>query len=322
MKNNRKNNQLSDTKSLFSKKNINRTHCKTLIVLCRFMIIFLILRSFLINHYKIMKLKFLILFIIVGILSGALSARPVDTTTACTVATHFFAQKYNHAPESLSPVVAYTASLRDGSAPSYYVVNFGAEGFVIVAGDDRSQPVLAFSNEGAFVTEDMPAHIRFFLDGYSEEIQYLIDNQQITNKNTRLKWDELLSDATSASKDGNGDIVVAPLLGNSKWNQTQYYNAHCPVDETGDPSYGGHAAVGCGALVMGEIMRYWRFPTTGQGSHSYNSSYGTLSANFGATTYHYESMPDKFTLTNHPDSCVEAVATLLYHCGVSVNMNY
>jgi len=40
MKNNRKNNQLSDTKSLFSKKNINRTHCKTLIVLCQFMIIF------------------------------------------------------------------------------------------------------------------------------------------------------------------------------------------------------------------------------------------------------------------------------------------
>ena len=47
MKNNRKNNQLSDTKSLFSKKNINRTHCETLIVLCRFMIIFLILRPFL-----------------------------------------------------------------------------------------------------------------------------------------------------------------------------------------------------------------------------------------------------------------------------------
>ena len=33
-------------------------------------------------------------------------------------------------------------------------------------------------------------------------------------------------------------------------------------------------------------------------------------------------MPDNFTLTNHPGSCVEAVATLLYHCGVSVNMNY
>ena len=81
-------------------------------------------------------------------------------------------------------------------------------------------------------------------------------------------------------------------------------------------------AVGCGAIVMGQVMRYWRFPATGTGSHSYSSNYGTLSANFGATTYHYENMPDKLSVVFHPDSCVEAVATLLYHCGVSVNMNY
>jgi hypothetical protein len=113
------------------------------------------------------------------------------------------------------------------------------------------------------------------------------------------------------------------LLGGNKWNQTRYYNNLCPADATGNVAYGGHAAVGCGALVMGQVMRYWQYPTTGTGSHSYNSSnYGTLSANFGATTYHYESMTDQLTLSNHPDSCMEAIATLLYHCGVAVNMNY
>jgi hypothetical protein len=133
----------------------------------------------------------------------------------------------------------------------------------------------------------------------------------------------LLSDTTPAQKGGDGDVVVGPLLGNNKWNQTQYYNDLCPSDASGNPSYGGHAAVGCGAVVMGQIMRYWKFPTTGTGSHSYSSNnYGTLSANFGATTYHYENMPDKLSSLNHPDSCVEAVATLLYHCGVAVNMNY
>jgi hypothetical protein len=74
---------------------------------------------------------------------------------------------------------------------------------------------------------------------------------------------------------------------------------------------------------MGQIMRYWQYPSTGAGSHSYNSNnYGSLSANFGATTYHYKNMPDRLTSTNHPDSCVLAVATLLYHCGVAINMNY
>lgn len=275
-----------------------------------------------------MKLKFSILFIMVGILSGTLSAKSVDATTACAVATRFFAQKYNYTPESLNPVVAYSAaSLRDnenGSAPSFYVVNFESEGFVIVAGDDRVQPILAFSDEGTFVTENMPAHIRFFLDGYAEEIQHIIDNDQASDEITRQKWEALLSEEAPSPKDenGDGDMVVAPLLGNNKWNQTKYYNDLCPADASGDPAYGGHAAVGCGALVMGQVMRYWRFPSTGTGSHSYNSSYGSLSANFGATTYHYENMPDKLTSLNHPDSCVEAVATLLYHCGVAVNMNY
>ena len=270
-----------------------------------------------------MKLKLSILFLFVVMLSATVSAKAVDATTASTVASHFFALKFGRTPESLTPVVAYTApSLRgeNGSDPSFYVVNFEPEGFVIVAGDDRAQPILAFSNEGTFVAENIPAHIRFFLDGYTEGIQYIIENQQYSDKVIQQQWETLLSGTAFSPKDGNVD--VGPLLGNNRWNQTMYYNDLCPADATGDLAYGGHAAVGCGALVMGQVMRYWQFPTTGMGSHSYNSNYGTLSANFGATTYHYENMPDKLTSINHPDSCVEAVATLLYHCGVAVNMNY
>ena len=270
-----------------------------------------------------MKLRICILFLLVILLSGSLSAKSVDATTACTVASHFFAQKYHHAAESLTPTVAYTAPLlrgENGSAPSFYVVNFEPDGFVIVAGDDRVQPILAFSDEGTFVTENTPDHIQFFLDSYTDEIQYIIDNQSSNNTTITQQWEALLSGNVLSPKDG--EVVVGPLLGNNQWNQTKYFNNLCPADATGNSVYGGHVAVGCGAIVMGQVMRYWRFPTTGTGSHSYSSNYGTLSANFGATTYHYENMPDKLSVVFHPDSCVEAVATLLYHCGVSVNMNY
>lgn len=270
-----------------------------------------------------MNLRLLLFLFLLVMFSGAISAKPVDTTAAFTVASRFFAMKYNRTPESLTPTIVYAApSLRgeNGAGASFYVVNFDSEGFVIVAGDDRVQPILAFSDEGAFVTENMPDHIRFFLDGYTEEIQYMIDNQQNGDEATLQQWNALLSGVTPAQKDG--DVAVAPLLGNNKWNQTMYYNDLCPADASGNAAYGGHVAVGCGALVMGQVMRYWQFPTTGAGSHSYNSNYGTLSANFGATTYHYEDMPNQLSSLNHPDSCVEAVATLLYHCGVAVNMNY
>ena len=271
-----------------------------------------------------MKLRFSIFLTMACLLFGNVSAKSVDETTATTVASHFFATKYHHAPETLTPTIVYRApSLRyeNGSSPSFYVVNFDAEGFVIVAGDDRVQPILAFSDEGAFVAENMPAHIRFFLDGYTEEIQYIIDSQQYADESILQQWETLLSDAIPEQKDG--DVVVGPLLGYNRWNQTKFYNDLCPADASGNPAYGGHAAAGCGAIVMGQVMRYWQFPNTGRGSHSYNSNnYGTLSANFGATTYHYESMPDILSATNHPDSCVLAIATLLYHCGVAVNMNY
>ena len=270
-----------------------------------------------------MKLRFLF-FVVMILLLGPVSAKSVDETTACTVASHFFAIKYNHTPESPTPSIVYTAPSLHGensSGPSFYVVNFNDEGFVIVAGDDRVQPILAFSNEGAFVTENMPAHLCFFLDGYTEEIQYLVDNQPQAEDAVLQQWESLLSDDISTQNDGG--VVVGPLLGDNKWHQTRYYNDLCPIDETGNPAYGGHAAVGCGAIVMGQVMRYWRFPETGEGSHSYSSNnYGPLYANFGETNYHYEIMPDQLNAAFHPDNCVLAVATLLYHCGVAVNMNY
>ncbi len=271
-----------------------------------------------------MNLRSFICIALITILFGNIYAKPVDETTARTVASHFYAVKFNRPLETLTPTIAYRASAirgKNGSEPSFYVVNFNSEGFVIVAGDDRVQPILAFSDEGAFVSENMPDHIRFFLDGYTDEIQYTIDNQQEISADIQQQWDALISESHVLPKDGN--VVVGPLLGNNQWNQTKYYNNLCPADATGNVAYGGHAAVGCGALVMGQVMRYWRYPATGTGSHSYNSSnYGTLSANFGATTYHYESMPYRLIVSNHPDSCVDAIATLLYHCGVAVNMNY
>lgn len=271
-----------------------------------------------------MKSKYILSFAVAAMLTGSALAAPVDGSTARTVATHFYASRFKQPSTSLSASVVYEAAAlsgENGDTPSFYVVNINSEGFVIVAGDDRVLPILAFSDEGAFVPDGMPDNLRYFIDGYTEAIQYAVDSKSAADGSTLREWNELLSESTHDRKDGN--VVVEPLLGNNRWNQTKYYNDLCPADATGNSAYGGHAAVGCGALVMGQVMRYWRYPTTGTGSHSYSATgYGTLTANFGATTYRYSAMPDYLSAANHPDSCVQAVATLLYHCGVAVNMRY
>jgi hypothetical protein len=88
----------------------------------------------------------------------------------------------------------------------------------------------------------------------------------------------------------------------------------CPVVQGGP---GGHAWAGCVPACMGQIMYYYRWPATGTGSYSYDDpDFGTLSADFGNTTYEWSGMPNSLTSGNHP------VAELLYHLGVSCDLVY
>ncbi|MBP7850967.1 MAG: C10 family peptidase, partial [Lentimicrobiaceae bacterium] len=83
---------------------------------------------------------------------------------------------------------------------------------------------------------------------------------------------------------------------------------------TGGPC--GHALVGCAAVAMGQIVKFWNFPPRGSGSHSYtHSSLGTISATFNLA-YDWANMPNSLTSSStHADE-------LLFHCGVTLNMNY
>jgi len=109
---------------------------------------------------------------------------------------------------------------------------------------------------------------------------------------------------------------VSPLL-NTAWDQTCYYNDSCPPDPAAPPNLCGRVWVGCVATTMGQVMRYHAWPPQGVGSHSYTSiHYGLQSADFGNTFYDWSQMP---SLLNQASP---EVARLLYHCGVSVNMNY
>jgi hypothetical protein len=74
---------------------------------------------------------------------------------------------------------------------------------------------------------------------------------------------------------------------------------------------------------MAQVMKYYNYPETGTGSNTYTPGgwwsdvdYGTLSANFGNTTYNWNEMP--YSLRR---SC-EPLAKFLLHCGIAVNMSY
>jgi len=108
---------------------------------------------------------------------------------------------------------------------------------------------------------------------------------------------------------------VQPLL-TTHWRQGCFYNNFCPPDTASHPTC-LHVPAGSGAVAMAQIMKFYQYPVHGTGEHGYQHPiYGIQYANFGSTYYNWASMPDSLNTDN------DAVATLVYQCAVSQNMNF
>ncbi|MCK9411082.1 MAG: C10 family peptidase [Prolixibacteraceae bacterium] len=193
----------------------------------------------------------------------------------------------------------------------YYVLNDTInKGFIIVSADKRVWPILGYSLDGKFSESNQPPAFIDWMEQRKQEIAHIKKNNLPIDDKTTQEWDKLSSSNSNSSLE---TTLVEPLL-QTTWDQGCYYNSLCPSDINGKC---GHVWTGCVATSMAQIMKYWNYPTTGTGSHSYShSTYGTLSADFGSTTYQWSQMPNNVTNEN------SAVATLMYHCGVSVDMKY
>lgn len=242
--------------------------------------------------------------------SGSAFAAQVPDDRARTVAAHFLASRFpqfsglHNEQLTLAREVADPAMGGQPAAVLYRVYNVADQGFVIVSGDDRVLPVLGYSTERTFTNGTLPINVAKWLEGYCAEIRAALgeaDDPARTSLQEWARWEN----ATVANQ-ANQRASVAPLL-QTTWDQPAPYNAICP----------GGSVTGCVATAMAQVMKYHNWPVQGIGFHSYQSdNYGTLSANFGATTYNWAAMP------NNVSSANTAVATLMFHCGVGVDMHY
>ncbi len=247
-----------------------------------------------------------VLFLHIAILGFYLCsiARPVDQKTAQNIAAKFM--------ETSNLQLAATYRTERG-ASAFHVFNT-SDGFVIVSADDCETPIIGYSREGRFDPNNVPIQMEDYLQDFIARIQYGIENHIEADEATAKQWEMVKT--TGKLNDSKSTKAVAPLL-TDKWNQGCLYNSLCPT--MSGPC--GHAEVGCVAVAMAQIMRYWGYPTTGWRTHSYTNAGLTLSADFGNTTYDWEHMPDSLT-ENSSEAEIEAVSTLLYHCGVSLEMRY
>lgn len=216
--------------------------------------------------------------------------------------------------------------------PLLSLVQLKPQGWVIVSGDDIANPIIGYSLESTFDEDNLPPQLEAMLEIFAEEINTESKKTDIAIPlETSLAWEKLKMDTTEYSvtypyEDKNVKSARATTtwrltkdvtLNTPTWWQANYYNDQCPQDNDVESFNDSRTPTGCVATAMSEIMRYHSWPTTGMGSHSYQSDYGTETANFGNTTYNWNTMPlGRLTSTN------DAIATIMYHTGVSVNMKY
>jgi len=212
-----------------------------------------------------------------------------------------------------------SSTLGDGLLHVYNYRYAGVEGFIIISGDDCCDPVLAFSNAGVTELADNPAFLHH-VHHYRQEILLAQEAKAAAPAGIARRWQRYEEEVLSGKGDFYSDLIE-PLLGMMRWGQSRPYNTHCP----------GGSVTGCVATAFGMIMNYWDYPEHGFGSHSYNGAdnpaaypdwtYGRLSADFENTYYDWAHMDD-FLNIGGDETAIEAVSTLLYHIGVSLDMHY
>lgn len=248
-------------------------------------------------------------------IAGVTTAGPVDKSKALLVAQNFWnSRSQGNATLTQGALEQVTLSW-DG----FYVFrNRNGKGFVIVSADDCVSPVLGYSFTNDFCDADnMSPELSFWLDGYQQRIDHCRTTGVTASEQTLNEWQRLLeSDAVAPVRTTN--TSVSPLL-TTNWGQGSPYNAYCPI---ADDSLGYHVQTGCVATAMAMIMKYYNYPHRGTGYHAYYpDGFDLCEADFGNTVYDYDNMPD--SIGSYSDSLqIDAVAKLMYHCGVAVEMMY
>lgn len=271
-----------------------------------------------------MKRRLLLLFVLFSTAFWAMAER-IDVATARRIAENVAASNtgglrsaselsliYAAAPGQEKNALRSTGTV-DG-ATDYFVFNIGAnKGFVIVSGDDRVRPVLGYSDEGNIDFDNLPDNLRAHLAYFQSQLSW-VENKAV-NQSTEiaLEWSRYLSGTTLRSGGG-------VLLSTANWSQEDPYNRECPY-LIGK----GRALTGCVATAMGIIMKYHEYPAMAVNppvSNSYKEDGRSVTATIDYSAgYDWNNMLDDYR-SNFTNKQGNAVATLLYHCGANVEMNY
>ena len=260
-----------------------------------------------------MKRNYLLLICL--FLCGLLSAENISIKQAEDFALAFFqqhARSRSITHEQLQMVWdGEETQSRNNAAPAFYVFNRTDQpGFVIVSGDNIAMPVLGYSLDNGFRTENIPNNIRYWLLGIREEINKARKDEFQPASRTIQAWDSRAADI--------GQVILERE--SAKWDQTELYKELCPIID------GRKAVTGCTATAMAIVLKSREWPDKGVGtipaySYSWNGNTYEIPGQELGHTYDWDQMPKQLTPHSTPEQ-IKQVATLMRDCGLMSKAEY
>ena len=253
------------------------------------------------------------LLLIAAFLFAATSvmAGNVDLLTAQTKAANFLKSK---APQgrliTSAPTVKWTHEVKNSSNASlaaYYIVNTD-KGYVIVAGDDRAREILAYGDGQLDNLNDLPEAMQLFLNMYQKQMEYL-------QAHPGLKVQKGIY---------RGGVSVGPLL-TTAWNQGKPYNMKTPKKGSGQDPY---CKVGCSAVALAQVMKYWEYPTTSPALDGYTCpTSGYVIDPLPEYTFDWEHMRNSYPSSSSgidqlPQTDIDAISWFMRYVGQAETMDY
>lgn len=215
-------------------------------------------------------------------------AKSIQNNSQCAV------KALVNTPSSVKKIVG----TEEDTAPFYiFTDSVKKTSFIIVSGDERMRPVLAYGDNGVWKEDSIPDGVLYMLEYYSSQYESL-QNGNITKRAERVSIQV---------------PTVVPMI-KTTWSQDAPYNNLCP---SSCPS-------GCVATAMSQVMKYHQYPAQGKGTFSYTShtrryrcSYDFANANFD-----WGGMSNAYSSSSSYAATTDAIAQATYACGVSVGMDY
>lgn len=219
--------------------------------------------------------------------------------------------------------------------PAAYFFNIADSGWIVMAGTTTIDPIIAYSIDGTFDLDKVPANMMWWLNGYADMVSEIQELDAVNDYPDHQMWTEL------KTKSYKGDTKERQItLMRSAWGQGltdgTTYDRFCPQDTNGR-----HAVTGCVATAIAQIMRYYQFPQKATGTARYwlRNAFASndpqrlampnilMKVEFDTMEpFNYDMMPlvpyDEHNNWTCSDEETKEIARLSYYAGVSVQMAY